>query len=166
MEIRAIISPPWFDSFRLVYGEKEKVIDHYCRVFRALGCGPDGGARCQIRFVNKPLFSDTYKVDQHLITGPYLHNKTIFDGRITASDFFTYDLIRKSRLYELVEAENKTLWEEATLQLNWERFTEAYRDIRNGDYREAEKMAIIFRACDPVAAGQVQAEQTPALPTA
>lgn len=40
VEIRAIISPPWFDSFRLVYGEKEKVIDHYCRVFRALGCGP------------------------------------------------------------------------------------------------------------------------------
>ena len=33
------------------------------------------------------LFSDTYKVDQHLITGPYLHNKTIFDGRITANDF-------------------------------------------------------------------------------
>ena len=168
VEVRAIISPPWFESFRLVYGEKEKVIDHYCRVFRALSCGPDGGARCQIRFINKPLFSATYKVDQHLITGPYLHNKTIFDGRITANDFFTYDLIRKSRLYELVEAENKTLWDEASLQLNWERFDAAYRDIRNNDYRESEKMAIIFRACDPVTAGQVQeeADVKPALPTA
>ena len=99
-----------------------------------------------------PLFSDTYKVDQHLITGPYLHNKTLFDGRITANDFFTYDINRKSRLYELVEAENKTLWDEATLQLNWERFAKAYRDIRSGDYRESEKVKLIYDACDPVAA--------------
>ena len=163
VQVRAIISPPWFESFRLVYGEKEKVIDHYCRDFRALSYGQDVKAQCQVRFINKPLFSDTYKVDQHLITGPYLHNKTIFDGRITANDFFAYDLIRKSRLYELVEAENKTLWDEASLQLNWDRFAEAYRDIRNSDYRESEKVALIRAACDPVNVSVSPEEAAPEL---
>ena len=151
VQIRMVVSPPWFDSFQLVYGEKEKVIDHYCRVFHAISCPCENPEQqCQVRFINKPLFSDTYRVDHHLITGPYLHNKTLFDGRITANDFFTYDLIRKSRLYELVDGENKTLWDEATMQLNWERFNEAYRDIRNNDYREVEKIELIFKACDPV----------------
>ncbi len=163
VQVRMIVSPPWFESFRLVYGNKEKVIDHYCRVFHALSCHcPDPSGQCQIRFINKPLFSDTYKVDHHLITGPYLHNKTLFDGRITANDFFTYDLIRKSRLYELMEAENKTLWDEATLQLNWERFDAAYRDIRNNDYREAEKIELLYRACDPTGRTASSEESLPA----
>lgn len=148
-QIRVIVSPPWYEGFRLVYGENEKVIDHYCRVFSALsrGCGKNVQTQCQVRFINKPFFSDTYKVDHHLITGPYLHNKTVFDNRITASDFFTYDLIRKSRLYELVEAENLTLWEEADEQLNWEQFEVIFQDIRNHDYRESEKIELMRSAC-------------------
>ena len=155
-QVRMVISPPWWDSFKLVYGENEKVIDHYCRVFHALMQGAsdfvDFPKQVQVRFINKPLFSDTYKIDHHLITGPYLHNKTVFDNRITASDFFTYDLIRKSRLYELVDAENCTLWSEATMQLDWDKFEAAYAEIRNNDLREAEKMLLIKNACVPVVA--------------
>lgn len=160
VQVRMVVSPPWHESFRLVYGDNEKVIDHYCRVFSALSQGCDDvKAQCQVRFINKPLFSDTYQVDHHLITGPYLHNKTVFDGRITASDFFTYDLVRKSRLYELVEAENSTLWEEAGEELDWDRFQEIYQDIRSSDYRESEKIELMRSACvkvsarEPAAAG-------------
>jgi len=147
-QVRVIVSPPWEQSFKLVYGENEKVIDHYCNVFMALlSGGGDAAKRCQVRFINKPLFSDTYKVDNHLISGPYLHNKTVFDGRITAKDFFTYDLNRKSRLYELVEAENSTLWEEADEELDWAVFEQIHREIRSGDFREAEKIALLRKAC-------------------
>ena len=153
VRVRLLVSPPWMEGFRLVYGENEQVIDNYCRVFHALA-GRDGDDRCQVRFVRKPLFSDTFKLDEHLVTGPYLHNKDGFDERLTASAFFTYDLVRRSRLYELMEDEARTLWAEAEQQLNWTRFEAAYRDIRTHDYRESEKVARLREACDPVPDGQ------------
>ncbi|MBW4840442.1 MAG: hypothetical protein KZY74_13695 [Paenibacillaceae bacterium] len=45
------------------------------------------------------------------MTGPYMHNRDEDDHRITANDFFTYNLIKKSRLYNLVENEYMTLWD-------------------------------------------------------
>ena len=62
-----------------------------------------------------------------------------------------------------MEAENKTLWDEASLQLNWDRFAEAYRDIRNSDYRESEKVALIRAACDPVNVSVSPEEAAPEL---
>lgn len=150
VKVRVVVVPPWCGSFQMVYGT-EKVIDNYCRVFRALAPNSmsteDIDGQCEVRFVGKPLFSDTYQVDNHLITGPYLHNKTPQDGRITAGDFFTYDIDRRSQLHDLVQAENDTLWDEAEGKLDWGRFLSVDRQIQKGDFTEKDKIDLMKSAC-------------------
>jgi hypothetical protein len=163
-EIKLLISPPWLDGFRLVYGENERVIDNYCKVFSAIAKACREAGRpveqvCQVRFTKKPLFSDTYKVDLHIVTGPYMHNRAEDDQRITANDFFTYNLIKKSRLYHLVENEYMTVWEEAESLLVWEDYARASEQIRIEDLREKEKIELMMEACLPISHGEERTEQ-------
>ena len=104
----------------------------------------------KVFIVEKPIFSDTYRVDQNMVTGPYMHNKDTEYGRIMAKDFFSYNLVRKSRLYELVENEFLTLCDEAVLSLNWERFNEAYDVLQVSDLTEQAKIELFKNACDPL----------------
>lgn len=155
--IRMLISPPWMDGFQLVYGENERVIDNYCKVFSAIArAARDADLPvdrvCEVRFTRKPLFSDTYKVDQHIVTGPYMHNRDEDDHRITANEFFTYNLIRKSRLYQLVEDEYMTLWQEAESSLVWDHFTDVFERIRKQDLREREKIELLQSISRPIGA--------------
>lgn len=150
--LKLLISPPWREGFKLVYGENARVIDNYCMVFNAIAkaCKEKGlpvEEVCEVRFTNKPLFSDTYKVDTSIVTGPYMHNQDEDHHRITANDFFTYDLIKKSRLYNLVEKEYLTLWEEADEMLSWKAYLQAAEQIRTSDLREAEKIKLISDSC-------------------
>ena len=72
----------------MAYGDCQRVIDNYITVFDAIKRGSHNVTElCEIRFTNKPLFNDTYKVDNHLITGPYMHNRDEINKRITANDF-------------------------------------------------------------------------------
>lgn len=153
--LKILISPPWMDGFPLVYGENERVIDNYCKVFSAIAKACREANRpveqvCEVRFTKKPLFSDTYKVDLHIVTGPYMHNRDEDDHRITANDFFTYNLIKKSRLYHLVENEYMTVWEEADSVLVWEEYAKASEQIRIQDLREKEKIELLKEASQPI----------------
>jgi len=153
--LKLLISPPWMDGFKLVYGENDRVIDNYCKVFSAIAKACREAGRpveevCEVRFAQKPLFSDTYKVDLHIVTGPYMHNRDEDDHRITANDFFTYNLIKKSRLYNLVENEYMTLWEEADSVLVWEAYAKASEQIRIQDLREKEKIELMQEASQPL----------------
>ncbi|EOS53591.1 hypothetical protein [Paenibacillus barengoltzii] len=153
--LKLLISPPWMDGFKLVYGESDRVIDNYCKVFSAIAKACREAGRpveevCEVRFTQKPLFSDTYKVDLHIVTGPYMHNRDEDDHRITANDFFTYNLIKKSRLYNLVENEYMTLWEEADSVLVWEAYAKASEQIRIQDLREKEKIELMQEASQPL----------------
>ncbi|WP_028538410.1 hypothetical protein [Paenibacillus sp. J14] len=153
--LKLLISPPWMDGFKLVYGENDRVIDNYCKVFSAIAKACREAGRpveevCEVRFTQKPLFSDTYKVDLHIVTGPYMHNRDEDDHRITANDFFTYNLIKKSRLYNLVENEYMTLWEEADSVLVWEAYAKASEQIRIQDLREKEKIELMQEASQPI----------------
>ena len=147
----AVICPPWTDAFKMVYGSNEKVLDNYLQVFNAVNKARKESKKdihqVQVVFVNKPIFSDTYRVDQHLVTGPYMHNKDEEYNMLMAKDFFSYDLVRKSRLSELIHDEYVTLYKEAYLELDWDKFDEAYNKIVNGDLREAEKIEVLKDAC-------------------
>ncbi|WP_160032385.1 hypothetical protein [Paenibacillus sp. An7] len=152
--IKILVSPPWKSGFQLVYGDNHRVIDNYCQVFNAIAKASKEIGRsveqiCEVRFISKPLFSDTYKVDMNLITGPYMHNRDDDHHRITANDFFTYNLMRTSKLYNLVENEYLTLWDEAEETLQWDRYFKAVEQIHYSDLREKEKMELISNACQP-----------------
>ena len=141
---RGVICPPWTEAFKMVYGASEKVVDNYLEVFHLVHKACDESGRpdtenCVV-FVNKPIFNDTYRVDQQLITGPYMHNTDERYNRLMAKDFFSYDIIRDSKLSKLMTEEYETLFSEAETKLDWEKFEEVYDDIKNSDYRESEKI--------------------------
>ncbi len=154
-DVTAVICPPWEEAFSLVYGKNEKVMDNYLEVFKAIDDGRKAAGKSfdkfRIVFVEKPLFSDTYRIDRNLITGPYMHNTTDDSNhRITAKDFFTYNLVTKSELYELIQDEFSVLFKEAVYQLEWPLFEDVYNKIENGDYNEAEKIELLKSACKDI----------------
>lgn len=151
IKIKILITPPWEPAFEMVYGECQRVIDNYIIVFDAIKRGsPNVCDLCEVRFTHKPLFNDTYKVDNHLITGPYMHNKDEINKRITASDFFTYELSRKSRLYNLIEGEYNTIWNEADCKLDWEQYEINRSDFDRIDLTEKERIEALKRLVIPV----------------
>ncbi len=152
----AILCAPWTDAFKLVYGEHEKVMNNYFEVFHAISVALKKTDRTFFVYITeKPIFSDTYRVDQNLVTGPYMHNTDPEFNRIMAKDFFSYNLARKSRLYDLVDNEFQTLIRESVLVLDWEKFDEAYEVRRNGDYNEEGQMKLFLGACVEVSHEEV-----------
>ena len=152
--VTSVVCPPWSEAFKMVYGENEKVMDNYLEVFftinearKELKLSED---KFQIVFVDKPIFNDTYRVDMNLITGPYMHNYDAEFNRLMAKDFFSYNIVRQSKLYKLMYEEYQTLYCEAKWQLEWEKFDEVYEKIRKGDYREVEKAELLLGACKEV----------------
>ena len=77
-----------------------------------------------------------------------MHNTDPEYNRIMAKDFFSYNLTKRSRLYELAVNEFETLADEAVMVLNWERFDEAYESRQKGDYNEKEQVELFKNACD------------------
>ncbi len=150
-DFNAVICPPWTEAFKMVYGSNEKVLDNYLSVFSAVNKARKEvgktSSQVQVVFVNKPIFSDTYRVDQRLVTGPYMHNKDAEYNVLMAKDFFSYDLVRKSRLSELISDEYITLYKEANQELDWDKFDEIYEEVTNSDMRESEKIEALLKAC-------------------
>ena len=147
---RLLISPPWHEAYRAVYGENERVMLNYYAVLDAFVRGSESDAvSCEVRFTDKPLFSDTYKIDNQLVTGPYMHNRDAVHGRITANDFFTYELHRHSRLYDLVNSEYETLWDDADEVLDWDLYREASRHARECDLNDRERQERLRSASRP-----------------
>ncbi len=150
-DVKAVICPPWETAFRLVYGDNEKVMDNYLQVFEAMNRARKEVGKTeehlQVMFVNKPIFSDTYRVDQNLVTGPYMHNKDEKYHRLMAKDFFSYNIVRRSSLYQIVNDEFETLFHESIWKLDWTQFEQIYQKIEEGDMREAEKIEALKSAC-------------------
>ncbi|MDR1034016.1 MAG: phospholipase D family protein, partial [Bifidobacteriaceae bacterium] len=101
-KLRILCCPPFTDSYRLIFGsenENKAIINNYFKLLEIVTSRhADFHEQCVIRFTETPLFNDTYKVDDKIITSPYMHNKDIIHGTILAKDFFTYELDEKYRL--------------------------------------------------------------------
>jgi len=137
-----------------VYGSNEKVIDNYLRVFSTINKARKEtgktGKQIEVVFVDKPIFSDTYRVDQNLVTGPYMHNRDPEYRRLMAKDFFSYNIVRKSDLYNIVQTEYETLYSEAKWRLNWDKFEIIHKEIEENDKRESEKIEDFLSSCEEI----------------
>lgn len=113
VNIRFLVCPPWEEAHRLVYSDLESSLDNYVHIIKALSSadGVNGSGVVETHFCKKPLFNDTYRVDDKIVTSPYMHNRDLTFGVISAGDFFTYELDRNYRLYQLLEDEYQVLWE-------------------------------------------------------
>ena len=125
VRVRFLVCPPWETAHTLVYGDLESSLENYLALVRLLFVGGEGegGTRASapgavvMRFTKKPLFNDTYLVDDKIVTSPFMHNKDLTHGVISAKDFFTYELDKEYRLYELVREEYLALWEGCSVSL-------------------------------------------------
>lgn len=164
VRIRLLAVPPWSESFRLVYGTQERVAENYLNVLRAIvrgscpeeSAGPSVAAApvtvrgVEVRFVDKPLFNDTYRVDDAVVTGPYMHNTDPLYGKLSANDFFTYELHRSSRLHGLVLDEFEVLWEAAEQRLDFARATAILETVKGDDLNDGQKLHLIQDACEEI----------------
>ena len=152
LHIRLLATPPWTQAYRLVYGTEDVTLN-YLNVLRSLvACVESQGTTLEVRFSEKPLFSDTYKVDDRFITGPYLHCADKYNQRITAKDFFSFDITAPdSELYALFHSDYTTLWREAETALDVAAFSRQIQGI--GDFSALsaeERTALLRRCCVPV----------------
>ena len=115
LHIRLLFVPMWSDTYKKVYSDDVSLC--YVKVFYTLcRCIEEYGADVEIRITDKPIFNDTYKVDERIITGPYLHcadsrNRSL----ITAKDFFSLDITDSNKeLYRLMDSDYVSVWEQST----------------------------------------------------
>lgn len=155
VEMRFLCTPPWEAAFDLVYGNADRVMNNYYKVFDAVLRGSEGApTRCDVRFSSKPLFNDTYRIDRQLVTGPYMHNRDPIHGRITANDFFTYELHRQSQLHQLVNSEFQTIWADCSYELDRGLYMEASRRNQIEDLTDQQKKDMLRAACREIPAGR------------
>ena len=169
--VYAVICPPWTDAFKMVYGTNEKVMDYYFKVFGSMLSAKNDAHRkddeLEIHFLNKPIFSDTYRVDQHLITGPYMHNKDPEFKKMMAKDFFSYNVVRESSLYQIINEEFLMLFsDESQWQLDWTKFEKAYKKYDDEDLNDKEKIDLFRDSCCemPVSCSSETPNQSPTPP--
>ncbi|WP_215522987.1 hypothetical protein [Varibaculum prostatecancerukia] len=159
IKMRFLLVPPWEEAYQLVYGSQDRVMSNYLKVFDAILFGSSSSANhCEVRFCDKPLFNDTYRVDADFITGPYMHNRDKHNKKISAQDFFTYELKRESGLHGLVKDEFTALWDECDTQLDWEKYRIISEKIHNSDLNDAEIQENIREAI--VEISETQKEET------
>ena len=148
IDVRVLVCPPWTEAFQTVY-QDEFVMDNYFKFFYSVYVAArEAGSleKATVVFVNKPLFNDTYRIDQKLVTGPYMHNRDDEYHRMMANDFFAYDLIKQSELYNKMSEEFITLFGEAKEELDWKLFAEKYENEYDGkDLKDEEKIEL-FRS--------------------
>ena len=132
VNIRFLVCPPWTAAHQLVYDDLETSLDNYIHIIQALNTcsGQSGAGTIETRFSAKPLFNDTYRVDDKLVTSPYMHNRDLTHGVISANDFFTYELDRSYRLYQLLEDEYGVLWDACPWVLDEKSASEAVDELR------------------------------------
>lgn len=151
LRIRVLVVPPWSGTYQLVYGI-EDVSDNYIKIFSDLcGCAVKYGTNLEIRFTEKPIFNDTYKVDDRFITGPYLHCLDKNNGRITAKDFFSLDINDPQKeLYRLIYKDYMTVWNESGERLDNARFLAEIQACQLPALTADEKYGILIRCCEKI----------------
>ena len=132
LQVKVLAVAPWSETFQLVYGQ-EDVTDNYFKVFYTLcHCRREYGTHLEIRLTNKPIFNDTYKVDDRFVTGPYLHCISKNQTKITAKDFFSLDINDpRKELFTLVSKDYLAVWASAGKVLDCDRFLDSFPEKKN-----------------------------------
>lgn len=153
LTVRVLTVAPWSETFGLVYGD-EDVTDNYLKVFYTLcRCMKENGIQLEIRMTEKPIFNDTYKVDDRFVTGPYLHCTSKNNQKITAKDFFSLDINDpKKELFGIISKDYTAVWDSAYAQFKCLDF---YGEcISLGEtiksYSKQEKLNLLKKFCSPI----------------
>ena len=132
LSIKILATPPWTEAYKLIYGEEDVIINYLVVLKDLVYCMDKYDAKLEVAFSKKPLFNDTYKVDNRLVTGPYLHCIDKYSQRITAKDFFSMDITsEESDLYKIFYSDYMTLWDEAYATLDVKAFAEKIEGIED-----------------------------------
>lgn len=132
LNIKILATPPWTDAYKLIYGEEDVVLNYLLVLKDLADCADKYGTKVEVAFSQKPLFSDTYKTDDRIVTGPYLHCVDKYSNRITAKDFFSLDITSKdSELYKIFYNDYMTLWDESYATLDIDLFAEKIKNIED-----------------------------------
>ena len=146
------MTPPWSKAYQLTYGV-EDVSLNYMKILKDLiDCTQQYGLILEMHFSEKPLFSDTYKVDDRFITGPYLHCADKYNNRITAKDFFSLDITSpETELYKIIESDYMTLWNESVEKLDVALLTKELEKIESlVALSDVDRTAILRNCCVPL----------------
>lgn len=148
--VRILTVAPWSETFRLVYGN-EDVADNYLKVLTDLGrYQQEYGIRLQVRMTEKPIFNDTYKVDDRFITGPYLHCTNERNQKITARDFFSLDINDpKKELYDIIYKDYMAVWDSADYELDLSALHQLCSQENILQAAAEEKMRWLQQICPP-----------------
>ena len=153
LTVRVLTVAPWCQTFSLVYGN-EDVTDNYMKVLYTLcGCMKKYGTNLEVRFTEKPIFNDTYKVDDRFVTGPYLHCTSKNNQKITAKDFFSLDINDpKKELFGIISKDYTAVWDSANSEFDCMAFYDTC--ISQGEvvreYGKDEKIGLIKKFCRSV----------------
>ena len=151
LNIRLLFVPMWSDTYKRVYDDDVSLC--YINVFYTLcRCITEYGAEVEIRTTEKPMFNDTYKVDDRIITGPYLHCADFLNHRlITAKDFFSLDITDSNKeLYRLMEGDYSAVWEQSTEKFNVGRLIallDSHEKFESLINMTAEERVRLLRSC-------------------
>ena len=167
LKIRILVVPPWSQTYQLIYG-KEDVTENYMKIFLDLSkCVQRYGTNLEIRFTDKPVFNDTYKVDDRFITSPYLHCRSQKSGKITAKDFFSLDIKDPQKeLYNLIYKDYMGVWEESGEKLDIPLFCAEMQEKNLYSLSSEERVQILLKCSTPVAAKQEQQQPGIGFPVA
>lgn len=145
VEVKVLVVPPYSNSYKYVYGEDD-VFENYRAVFDILGKYiDDPSVSIKIKFTDIPLFNDTYKIDDRIITSPFLHARDEFNNKLTAKDFFTIDITDKeSTLYSLIFNEYLSIWKDLnTYEFDLRKFL----DLKISGEESVEKKHSLLKSC-------------------
>ncbi|MDD7319266.1 MAG: hypothetical protein PUG74_11440 [Prevotellaceae bacterium] len=117
--IRVLLVSIYSNSFAYVYdGEVERTKANYESLYKLLcEIKTDYNIEIEVRFTIRPIFNDTYKVDDRFITSPFLHSVEK-NERITAKDFYSIDVSdHNSLLYKRIESDYETIWNASKIRV-------------------------------------------------
>jgi hypothetical protein len=150
VSVRMLVCPPWETAYCLTYGMQKGIIDNYFKIFSILNKteNKEKPGMFEVGFTNKPLFNDSYRIDDKIVTSPFMHNTDIVSGVMTAHDFFTYELDEKYRLFQLIEEEYKVLWQSCSSILNLEDLGDLIDNYNTVDMNDGEKISLLRKVVD------------------
>ena len=145
ISIRLLTVAPWSGTYRLVYGE-EDVTDNYIKVLYTLcKCMVNHHNNLDIRMTEKPIFNDTYKVDDRFVTSSYFHCTDENNIKNTAKDFFSFDINDSQKeLYSIIERDYNAIWDRALYRLDCNSFYKEYEKEKDNIYEYTKENKLIW----------------------
>jgi hypothetical protein len=114
LEVKLLACPPWTDTYKKIFGDDDASINYLSLIKKLKDKVSDFEDRVDIRFTDNPLFNDTYIIDNHLITSPYVHNRVNTESTsniITADRFFSLEITDNSSLFNFFKDDFVAVWD-------------------------------------------------------